>query len=790
VTPCKQLVSWAAASVAALPLRRLALSKFAGALSLLLVFCALAQAAEQVRVMQWNVQSGLGNISLNNSEAAQAIARIVNYNQPDILLFCEVTNAVKGSGGVAADTTALINWVTNYVSYLGTQPGVTFYVAVSSATDTYIRNGAISRYPILNETTYSDGMRGLHAFRVQLATTNLQVFHAHLKCCSDGTSCTTKQTQAQFDATTISAWASTNSSPYLFAGDWNEDEDSRDTPECAITTTYHPITTIEQVGGLSEFEPTTLSGEWRTWSTAAAPSIRFDYVLPSASRLSGASGFVFSTMDWAAHGFYTNVSTQNLVNDSQTASDHFCVFADYSFSTTTASLGVTPMGALASAGSAGGSFSPASQVYGLTNTGSGSLNWTASKTANWVTLSATSGTLSAGAGTNVTVSINAGANSLPAGTYSDTVSFTNTSNGTGNTMRAVSLIVTAPVPVGSFGFSDDFGTYAPGNLVGQSNWVQFSTPSATPLQVSGGKLAVVGGQTNDTQDAYKNFAQTNITLFYGLTLTVNGAINNTNPSYFTALYTSNNAAGFANFRLTAKAGDTYQTNCVLGVRVTGQTVDPYTFGSTALSTGTQCRVIVQAPAGYASALLYVNPTSADLAAQIPYASNPIGTGTPPASLGSAVLSQYGTASIPTDGVSIGKLVVSDNYAAVYHFLTATPFENWQTSYFGSTTNLAAASTADPDNDGMSNWAEFLAGTNPTNSASVFRLAKAEREGDNLRVSWTTGSGRTNVLQRAAGAGSAFADISTIVTSGATTNYVDVGAATNASAWFYRVLLAP
>lgn len=73
--------------------------------------------------MQWNVESALGNITQNNSARAQAIARIVNFNQPDILLFCEVTNAVSGSGGVAADTAALINWVTNSVPYLGSQAG-------------------------------------------------------------------------------------------------------------------------------------------------------------------------------------------------------------------------------------------------------------------------------------------------------------------------------------------------------------------------------------------------------------------------------------------------------------------------------------------------------------------------------------------------------------------------------------------------------------------------------------------------------------------------------------------
>jgi hypothetical protein len=107
-------------------------------------------------------------------------------------------------------------------------------------------------------------------------------------------------------------------------------------------------------------------------------------------------------------------------------------------------LEVTPAGGLSSSGTVGGPFSPSSVSYTLSNTGDSSLSWTAGKTQNWVSLSASSGTLAAGASTTVTVSINANADGLTAGSYSDTVSFVNSTTGNGNTTRAVALTVNAP----------------------------------------------------------------------------------------------------------------------------------------------------------------------------------------------------------------------------------------------------------------------------------------------------------------------------------------------------------
>jgi hypothetical protein len=106
-----------------------------------------------------------------------------------------------------------------------------------------------------------------------------------------------------------------------------------------------------------------------------------------------------------------------------------------------AQLTMSPATGLVAAGYVGGPFTPPSLTYILTNKGEVSLNWLATKTANWLTLSAGTGTLSPGASTNVTISLNGQANSLAAGNYSDTVSFTNLTSGLGSTNFAMTLNV-------------------------------------------------------------------------------------------------------------------------------------------------------------------------------------------------------------------------------------------------------------------------------------------------------------------------------------------------------------
>ena len=120
------------------------------------------------------------------------------------------------------------------------------------------------------------------------------------------------------------------------------------------------------------------------------------------------------------------------------------------------------------------------------------------------------------------------------------------------------------------------------------------------------------------------------------------------------------------------------------------------------------------------------------------------------------------------------------------------FGAWLEQYFDCTNDPDAAPTADPSGDGQDNYTKFLAGMNPTNSASYFHILSATHQGNDELVSWMCGGGRTNVLQTTTNLGGTWSNISpNIVLAGdsdSVTNYLDVGGFTNAPARFYRVLL--
>jgi autotransporter-associated beta strand protein len=124
---------------------------------------------------------------------------------------------------------------------------------------------------------------------------------------------------------------------------------------------------------------------------------------------------------------------------------------------------------------------------------------------------------------------------------------------------------------------------------------------------------------------------------------------------------------------------------------------------------------------------------------------------------------------------------------------------WMLQYFGHATGQAGDLSRpgdDADGDGMSNWAEYLTGTDPTNPQSYLHLLSASVQGSDEGVSWTTVGGYSYVLQAATGlnATNGFTDISPVVTDSgdgeSVTTYIEPGGATNGPVRFYRVRLGP
>jgi len=131
--------------------------------------------------------------------------------------------------------------------------------------------------------------------------------------------------------------------------------------------------------------------------------------------------------------------------------------------------------------------------------------------------------------------------------------------------------------------------------------------------------------------------------------------------------------------------------------------------------------------------------------------------------------------------------------------TSVP-ENVKPPYYGT----ADTKVRNPANDVLlsntnENWSvgDFLGIDNDGNNLydladyaiGPYQLLGATKEGNNLRVTWLTAGGRTNTVQAASSLSGSFADVSPAVSIPGvglvTTNYLEIGGATNASR-FYRL----
>jgi len=111
---------------------------------------------------------------------------------------------------------------------------------------------------------------------------------------------------------------------------------------------------------------------------------------------------------------------------------------------------------------------------------------------------------------------------------------------------------------------------------------------------------------------------------------------------------------------------------------------------------------------------------------------------------------------------------------------------WEQSSFGLP--AGADPDADLDADGASNWAEWMAGTDPTNASSRLHLTTLSAQGTNgLEIRWQSVPGKFYRLERSTNIATGFAaTIRTNVPATAPLNTETDTTATGDGPYFYRV----
>jgi hypothetical protein len=119
--------------------------------------------------------------------------------------------------------------------------------------------------------------------------------------------------------------------------------------------------------------------------------------------------------------------------------------------------------------------------------------------------------------------------------------------------------------------------------------------------------------------------------------------------------------------------------------------------------------------------------------------------------------------------------------------TIESYADWATRFFGSSGSPNAAANADPDHDGMSNYQEYLAGTNPTNATSVLRILALSVSQTQTTVGWLSVSNGSYVVESASDPSGPWTSAGQpIAGSAADTTQASVSRASSDSKQFYRI----
>ena len=111
---------------------------------------------------------------------------------------------------------------------------------------------------------------------------------------------------------------------------------------------------------------------------------------------------------------------------------------------------------------------------------------------------------------------------------------------------------------------------------------------------------------------------------------------------------------------------------------------------------------------------------------------------------------------------------------------------WQLQYFGHT---GVDPNEDFDHDGMSNLAEYKAGTNPTDAQSLFEFVSVRPDpSGGVLIEWSSVPGKLYTVQRSGDLLGGFADLQIHIPATAPRNAFRDASATGSGPYFYRLRL--
>ena len=123
--------------------------------------------------------------------------------------------------------------------------------------------------------------------------------------------------------------------------------------------------------------------------------------------------------------------------------------------------------------------------------------------------------------------------------------------------------------------------------------------------------------------------------------------------------------------------------------------------------------------------------------------------------------------------------------------TGHTYEAWTAEQF-TAAELAdpaiSGREADPDGDGLTNWQEFLAGTDPGDADSVLKVTGVRPVADGVELNWSSVAGRTYKIAVANSLSGPFLPLEEAIVATDATTVVTLGVDFSDRQMFFRVIL--